>query len=63
MLQCMRRAVEFKVCFVNSSVNTLSFTGQINYCFIIYLFISFLNVYTRLANVTVLNFAKVELIG
>ena len=56
MLQCVRRTVEFEVCFVKSSVNTLSFTGQINYCFVIYLLILFLNVYTRLANVTVLNF-------
>ena len=44
MLQCVRRTVEFEVCFVNPSVNTLSFTGQVNYCFVIYLFILFPNV-------------------
>ena len=41
MLQCMRCAVELEVCFVKFSVNTLSFTGQINYrlkYFFIYLF-------------------------
>ena len=59
MLQYVRRTVEFEVCFVKSSVNTLSFTGQFEYHFSIFncLFI-LTHVYTRLANVTVLNFAK-----
>ena len=42
MLQCMRCAVELEVCFVKSSVDTLSFTGQFKYYFFyIYLFIYF----------------------
>ena len=57
MLQYVRRTVEFEVCFVKPSVNTLSFTGQFKYHFSIFncLFI-FIYVYTRLANVTDLNF-------
>ena len=37
MLQYVRRTVEFEVCFVKSSVNTLSFTGQSKYYFSIFI--------------------------
>ena len=55
MLQCMRCAVELEVCFVN----TLSFTGQSKYYFSIFICLLILiNVKTRLASVTVLNFVR-----
>ena len=59
MLQYVHRTVEFEVCFVKSSVNTLSFTGQFKYHFLIFNCLFILTyVFTCLANVTVLNFAK-----
>ena len=36
MLQYMRYTVEFEVSFVKSSVNTLSFTGQFKYQFLVF---------------------------
>ena len=59
MLQYVHHTVEFEVCFVKSSVNTLSFTGQSKYYFSIFICLFILiNVKTRLASVTVLNLAK-----
>ena len=59
MLQYVHRTVEFEVCFVKSSVNTLNFTGQSKYYFSIFICLLILiNVKTRLASVTVLNLAK-----
>ena len=37
MLQYVHRTVEFEVCFVKSSVNALSFTGQSKYYFSIFI--------------------------
>ena len=44
MLQCMRCTVEFEVCFVKSSVDTLSSAGQFKYQFNVFISLFLFNV-------------------